>query len=319
MSIFNKICPSCAGENPVDESRCQCGFVFDASATTGSVQALEIAVQEAKVYAEYLLVRMNQAKETAEVAIAEQARSPEDSDKMSAADGANQEFMLAKTEYDEQMKIVAQLQRDAQITQDAENNKAHEAQRVKAEKLPKEKKVAMKKRAAEKKKAAVSPKKSEHKSAKAKSGTKKTSAPTPVKAKSKTNVGQASPPRPMRQKMANAANSASGQAQKKQPAAQKVIVADKKTVKTKPKAGPAKVKKQSAPAAKATPVFRAKQAAKADNAQKECPNCTAMNALNVKECKCGYGFATGAETMDGISLSDEDLALFSNLSSTGNS
>lgn len=116
MSIFSKICPRCAGDNPVDVTHCQCGFVFEASATTGSYRALEMAEQEAQVYAEYLQARMTQAKATAEVAINDQARSPGDASKIAAAKSANDEYHEAKTEYDEQMKLVLELRQEAENT-----------------------------------------------------------------------------------------------------------------------------------------------------------------------------------------------------------
>jgi hypothetical protein len=314
VSIFNKICPRCAGENAVSDSRCQCGFVFDSAATTGSFQATEIALQEAEVYAEYLQVRMLQAKESAEVAIADQARSPEDGTKSSVAAEANAEFQAAKSEYDEQMKVVVQLRGESRATQDAETHRAQQAawakaaERAKTEKAKKAAEAEKAKKAAEAEKAkkaaeaekakkaaeAEKAKKAAEAEKAKKAAIAKKSASTksakPVAAKtipaqtSSANVGQSTPTPAMKQKMASAADVAASRTHQQKSA---VIVAAK----------PVRTNKPVAPVKPVIPT------------EKECPNCTASVALSVKECKCGYSFAQGAEKMDGIGLSEEDRAL----------
>lgn len=310
MSIFSKICPRCAGENPLPESRCQCGFVFDASATTGSFKALEMVVQETEVYAEYLHVRMKQAMETAEVAIAERARAPGDPAKSRAADAANEEYLAAKSEYEQQMKMVAQARREALLIREKESLAAGQAQGVQAETRVKTKKQALTRNqdAISRQKTAKRPTKTGSASTATKTATSR-----PVIPVSKQDIGQASPPSAMRQKMANAANSTSERVRKAQSTIGREIAAANRAPQVKPAATAAPNTEYPAVAASkaATPQFAAKQAAKAQTVHKECPNCTAVVALEADECKCGFGFASGAQKMDGISLSEEDRALFS--------
>ena len=287
MSIFSKICPRCAGENPLPESRCQCGFVFDASATTGSFKALELVVQETEVYAEYLHVRMKQAMGVAEVAIAERARAPGDPAKSRAADAANEEYLAAKAEYEQQMKMVAQVRRDALLMREKESKTARQAQAVQAEIRAKTEKQALIRRQAANSKQKTAKRLTKPGSA----TTRKAASSRPMMAVSKQDIGQASPPPAMRQKMANAANRAP-----------QVISAA---------AAPNTENPVVATSKAATPQFVAKQAAKAQAVHKECPNCTATVALEADKCKCGFGFASGAQKMEGISLSEEDRALFS--------
>ena len=303
MSIFNKICPRCAGENPVTGNRCQCGFVFDASANTGSFEALEIDVQEAEVYAEYLQVRMHQAKEIAEVAIAEQARSPKDTTKSSIAAEANAEFNAAKTEYDEQMVLVAQLRRESRATKDAETSKAQAAARANAEQIAKAKKL----QPAASSVKAKNTGKGKPNNAAAKAIKPAQSAPADAKpvAVSKPAGGQASPPPAMRKKMADTANSAA-QRSRAQQAVQKPVSVQAK------KASPApRVEKPNRPqlSPKSAGNNHQKPSPQLTANEKECPNCTAVVPMNTQECKCGFGFAQGAEKMEGIGLSEADRAL----------
>jgi hypothetical protein len=299
VSIFSKICPRCAGENPVSGSRCQCGFVFDGSATTGSIEALDIALQETEVYAEYLQVRMLQAKEIAEVAIAEQARSPDDAAKSSAAAEANTEFKAAKKEYDEQMALVAQLRRESLVSRDAETHKAQAAAWAKAAQLASAKKL-------EQKNVAVAPKKTPASSAKpaATKVTKtagSTPAPTRPVAAIKPATNQSAPSPAMRQKMADAANCAA-QRSRAQQAAQKPVAVQPKNTASAPMAAK---KAPPRPAVTTQP----KTLPRLNANEKECPNCTAVVPAKTQECKCGFGFAQGAEKMDGVGLSEEDRAL----------
>jgi hypothetical protein len=310
VSIFSKICPRCAGENPLPESRCQCGFVFDASATTGSYKALEMVVQETEVYAEYLHVRMKQAMETAEVAIAERARAPGDPAKSRAADAANEEYLAAKAEYGQQMKMVAQARRDAMLMREKEPKAARQAQGVQAERRAKTKKQALTRNQAAISKQKMTKRPTKNGSA---TTTRKTATSRPVMPIPKQDIGQASPPSAMRQKMAKAANSTSERVRKTKSTIGHEVVAANRVLQEKSTATAAVNTKNPpvATAKAATPQFTAKQATKAQAAHKECPNCTAMVALEVDECKCGFGFASGAQKMDGVNLSEEDRALFS--------
>jgi hypothetical protein len=292
VGIFSKICPRCAGENAVSDSRCQCGFVFDASAKTGSYQASEIALQEAEVYAEYLQVRMRQAREVAEVAIADQARSPQDAVKSSAAAEADSEYKAAKEEYDQQMKFVVQLRIESRATLHAETRKMQRAARIMAVEKAKKARAVPKPKPA-KPAAATTQVKAPVKSAPAK--------PQPARAPH-ANIGHSTPPPSMRQKLAHAGENAANRAR------QQRSVAKVTSSTTQPgKAASTTVKPDTIAARSATKTVAPAKAVKPT--EKECPHCTSLVALSVRECKCGFSFAQGAEQMDGVGLSDEDRTL----------
>ena len=280
-------------------SRCQCGFVFDGSATTGSIEALDIALQESEVYAEYLQVRMLQAKEIAEVAIAEQARSPDDAAKSSIAAEANTEFKAAKKEYDEQMALVAQLRRESLLSKDAEAHKAQAAAWAKAAQLASAKKLGQSNAAAVPAKTPASAAKPA--AAKTTKPARPAPAPTRQVAAIKPATSQSSPSPAMRQKMADLANSAA-QRSRAQQTVQKPIKAQQKNTVSAPQAAK---KAPPRPAVKTQPKTLPRLTAN----EKECPNCTAVVAMTLQECKCGFSFAQGADKMDGVGLSEEDRAL----------
>ena len=285
-------------------SRCQCGFVFDGSATTGTFEALEIDLQEAEVYAEYLQVRMLQAKEVAEVAIADEARTPGDAAKTSIAAEANAEFKASKSEYDQQMALVAQLRRDARTTQDAETSKAQAAAWSKAEQLARARRAEQK----------TPPARQISKPGKIQSGSGKHAAkparpapipPKPAASASKAAAGQPSPTPAMREKMATAANSAAQRSRQQQAAKKPAAVQAKKVDPANQVAKPAPVQ----PPRKPAPAVQSKPVPRPATNEKECPNCTALVAMKARECKCGFTFVVGASQMDGIGLSEEDRAL----------
>lgn len=292
MGIFSKICPRCAGENAVSDSRCQCGFVFDASAKTGSYQASEIALQEAEVYAEYLQVRMRQARDVAEVAIADQARSPGDAVKSSTAIEADAEYKAAKAEYDQQMKFVVQLRIESRAMLHAETRKTLQAARS----------MAVEK--AKKAKSAPEPKPTKPVSAttRVKEPVNSTPAKTQPTRAPNANIGHSTPPPSMRQKLAHAGENAANRAR------QQRSVAKVASSTTRPgKTASATVKPDTVTTRSATKTVAPAKAVKPT--EKECPHCTALVARSVRECKCGFSFAQGAEKMEGIGLSDEDRTL----------
>ena len=331
MSIFSKICPRCAGDNPVDVTHCQCGFVFDASATTGSYRALEMAEQEAQVYAEYLQARMSQAKETAEVAINDQARSPKDVDKAAAAKSANEEYHVAKAEYAEQMKLVLELRKEAEKTEALEHKeqesaweKAKERTRQKAIKVEKEAAANKKKQAQARLAAAKKAEKTRQQKLKAEAA-----ALAAADKLATRQSGQPSPPPKMKKKMASKAEAAVErvrQAQssigKEMAAATSVLDTSTRTAAT-PADHPGTPRQKStsnnssATSDKVTPIVASTKTAANPN-KKECPNCTAIVLIATKICKCGYEFPQGAELMDSIGLSDEERANLLNMFQPGN-
>ena len=310
MSIFSKICPQCAGDNPVDVSRCQCGFVFDASATTGSYRALEMAEQEALVYAEYLQARMNQEKETAEIAISDQVRFPDDSAKSATAKTANEDYLAAKAEYDEQMKLVLELRRETKrahvIEQKERENVWEKAKQRAKQKTIKTEQKALAAKQKTKKDAAIKQKKQQQAkmAAKKKAEAKhlaRHKAEIATKAAAKKlairQAGQKTPSPKMRKKMAKDAESAATRVRRTQASTQKEMAAatlDNPDTRIQAETKPAK-----------------------NPNEKDCPNCTAIVPVSAKKCKCGYGFPQGTEQMDGVGLSEEESANLLNMFQPG--
>ncbi|MFV1997762.1 MAG: hypothetical protein ACC641_07095 [Acidiferrobacterales bacterium] len=340
MSIFSKICPRCAGDNPVDVTHCQCGFVFEASATTGSYRALEMAEQEAQVYAEYLQARMKQAKATAEVAITDQAHSPGDANKIAAAKSANQEYHETRAEYDEQMKLVLELRKEAKKTRAQEQaQKKQESVWEKAKKRTKkramqaEKNSLIAKQKAEKESAAKKKKQERIKLAAAKKAQQKklqaeAAASAAAEKMAARQSGRKSPSPKIREKMASEAEAAAKRVRQAQSSIKKEMTAapsalNNETAGATKSAGKKSASQPSArrPGAKAknrvTPIEANAKTTTNPN-EKDCPNCTAMLPLSAKKCKCGYGFPQGADLMDEVGLSEEESANLLNMLHPGN-
>lgn len=318
MSIFSKICPRCAGNNQIEVTHCQCGFVFEASATTGSYRALEMAEQEAQVYAEYLEARTKQAKEAAEVAINDQAQSPGDDAKTLAVESANQELQQAQSEYKEQMILVGQLQEESAKAQALEK-KEQEAAWEKAKKRAKEKAIIAEKAAVaakekELEEAAIELQIQERaqqlvaeKEEKLRQQKLKAQAARAAIAKM---AGQTSPPPKMQEKMAHEAEAAANRVRQAASSIHKELQAATSALnaraRTTAPAVPPKV--NTAPAK----IILSK------TNKKECPNCTAVVRASTKECKCGYAFPQATELMDSLRLSEDDSASLLNMFQSDN-
>lgn len=329
MSIFSKICPRCAGDNKVDVTHCQCGFVFEASATTGSYRALEMAEQEAQVYAEYLQARVQQSKSSAEVAIADQARFPDDDAKTATAKSANAEYIEAKVEYDEQMKLVLEIRAETAKSQAVEHKKQASAweeaktrakeKAIQAEKdaivaaLEEKKEIARKLKIQKQAKIALAKQEEIIKQKKLKAKA--------ARAAIAKMAGQKTPPPKMQAKMANQAEAAAARVRQAQSSIKKEMeaaaaalstITSPESVTNRPTAPEANKEITNGSPVKVAPVL-AKKIIKSNPDEKECPNCTAAVRVKTKECKCGYVFPEGNEQMDGIGLSEEDSAKLLNL------
>ncbi len=330
MSIFSKICPRCAGDNPVDVTHCQCGFVFEASATTGSYRALEMAEQEAQVYAEYLQARMTQAKAAAEVAISDQARAPGDVGKAAAAKSANEEYHEARAEYDEQMKLVLELRKEAENTRVQEQAQKKQAsawekakKRTKQKAIEVEKEALVAKQKAEKEAAAKKKKQQQVKLAAAKKAQQKklqaeAAANAAAEKMAARQSGRKSPSPKIKEKMASEAEAAAKRVRQAQSSINQEMAAATSTLNNKTAGATNSAGKKSAPRqrkqkprakveSKITPI-EANAKPVTNSSEKDCPNCTAIVPITATKCKCGYGFPQGADLMDDIGLSDEESA-----------
>jgi hypothetical protein len=287
LSIFTKTCPRCAADNAADSLRCSCGYVFDGSTKTDSLEAIEVALQEAELYAEYLNARLHQTREAAEVAASDLKRHPQDATRQRQAEESRAEYKITKTEYKLQLDQIATLKAEAEIRQRKEaaatQKNAWEAARKKAAA-----------RAAKAKLAAAAPRKPEKKAARGKS-------PNPVR-----------PPSALREKLARKAQKVFRREKPvakpvtPAPAAKPIPVAS--APRPMPKAQPAAKPVQSA---KPSPRFREKQAAKVSKPRlntMECPHCTTIVPMGTETCRCGYSFSRKRESMPGIGLTSEEQA-----------
>jgi len=88
LSIFTKDCPQCAETNAAYVVRCQCGFAFAADDGGESQTEEELALEEEKLYQEYLAARARQAGGTAAYATKSATAEPTDQAKIKAAEQA---------------------------------------------------------------------------------------------------------------------------------------------------------------------------------------------------------------------------------------
>ena len=104
MSIFTKDCPQCAETNAAYAVRCKCGFSFNADDGAESQTEEEIALEEEKLYQEYLAARARQTTGTANDATKLAAAQPANQGKLNeaeqakaAAEGAQAELKVQTT------------------------------------------------------------------------------------------------------------------------------------------------------------------------------------------------------------------------------
>jgi hypothetical protein len=88
LSIFTKDCPQCAETNAAYAVRCKCGFSFGADDGAESQTEEEIALEEEKLYQEYLAARARQASGTADDATKLAAAQPANQAKLNEAEQA---------------------------------------------------------------------------------------------------------------------------------------------------------------------------------------------------------------------------------------
>ncbi len=99
MSIFTKDCPQCAETNAAYAVRCRCGFAFSTDAADPEAQTeADIALEEEKLYQEYLAARAKQANSTANDTVRLVAAQPADQAKLKDAEDAKAVAERAQTE-----------------------------------------------------------------------------------------------------------------------------------------------------------------------------------------------------------------------------
>lgn len=84
ISIFLKVCPACAAQVPTASVQCNCGQVFESTAT-GNLSPQELALRDEELYENYLLARAEQAQQAARSTQRAHLDDPENGDKAAEA------------------------------------------------------------------------------------------------------------------------------------------------------------------------------------------------------------------------------------------
>jgi hypothetical protein len=275
-SIFQKPCPACASSVSVGAERCHCGHVFESSAKGQSPQ--EAALRDEELYEAYLTARAQQARQAAHVAEQAQTETPDDTERVSAAELASE--VANSIEAD----LVAQHAKISALRQALPAAPPQPVtQFVMPEIAPLDQPVAISI-------AAVHPTQS---------------APvSPAKAASTT---------PAVWHTATTAQKAAGvlAALKSAKAREAVARAHQAMAVTPQPAATANTAARSVP----PQTFRQDQASRADKIMearktpdaKDCPNCTASVPLNTTRCHCGFAFVSGSSDLPSLTLCTGDF------------
>ncbi len=329
-SIFQKVCPGCMANVPLDASDCSCGHQFDHDNTDSNLSSEEIRLRAEELYESYLAARAEQSTNAVKAIQAEFARDPANQDKSDRVAAAIQEMQAAETALAAQSARIAEMRKTLPPPRQVTSPKPAP--------LP----LIPKKRAAAPKTAVTA---------------------TPVRAARKPampviNVVNANPVRAKR-----AAKTAAHviqskpvvQAKPKKPEVRQLPAPAQAPVAKKPDIVTAPIQTptpnhafRQAQAARAEKILRAAQATKPAKPveknlapvmppvaqpkappmvpaqgktaprmyglnKKECPNCTASVASDANRCRCGYEFSTSEQLIPSLSMSDEERAEFAKL------
>lgn len=309
LSIFQKLCPSCASCLPVGVARCDCGHLFEADGS-GGASADDISLRDEELYENYLVARATQAQEAARVAQDALTEDPDNPEKMSAAELAREVAQSILSDLVEQRVKVAALRATVPIIA------APRAPTPPIEKLglaaSSQPIVAS---------LTVSPVQV--------TATQK-SAPTPAALSPKlpaTPPPKVSLPPVTVPRKAVAALEALKHAKARELVDHAQSTAPAATAIPEPKIAsdrPADAPTVTTPTVTNIPpaTFRAEQAAKADKVMdthktavtqgKECPNCTASVPTSTTRCRCGFVFASGGNDLPTLTLCTGDFTALRN-------
>ncbi|MEJ2107888.1 MAG: hypothetical protein P8X48_11295 [Acidiferrobacteraceae bacterium] len=305
--------------------------MFDGSNKTDSLEAIEVALQEAELYADYLKARLHQTREAADVAAEDLKRNPDDANTQRLAEETRREYRITRTEYKLQLEQISTLKAEVETRQKEEAAAA--AQRDAWELARKKAEARETKAKAEAQKArAIETKKREAAKAKAEAEAQKARAIETKKREAAKATDPARPRSSMREKLARkaqklfqrgrAATSEVAREPTPVPSTPRPVAKDQSSTRPAAKVQSAAASRPAAnkPAApkpvhttKPSPRFREKQAAKAKVANPrpntmECPHCTKVLPIGTETCRCGYSFSRTRESMPGIGLTNEEQA-----------
>ena len=306
LSIFQKLCPSCASSVPVSSARCDCGHTFEALDGSSRTSAEEAALRDEELYENYLIARATQAQEAAHAAQDALTEDPDSPEKISAAELAREVARSIQSDLAEQRLKVEALRAAVRTVTPAAPTPPE---------APVANRPAVATPATRPSQTALSAK---HKAA-----------PVPLPAKPATTQPAALPLPVTVSRQAVAALEAIKKAK-----AREMVARPKKTspaVRETPVSTPKPVNNQepTRPVDVPTvtnvppPTFRAEQAAKAEKVMgahnptaavqgKECPNCTASVPTTTTRCRCGFAFASSGDDMPTLTLCTGDFTALRN-------
>lgn len=311
LSIFQKLCPSCASSLPVGAARCDCGHEFESDGP-GSTSAEEASLRDEELYENYLVARAAQAQEAASAAQDAVADDPGSQEKNSAAELAREVARSIQSDLAEQRRKVEALRATIRTVTPA----APAAPKVSAQKTVIPSAVAT----SEARPPARAPR-----------ATPKTTPASVTPPPRRTVAARPSAipaPTATVPRMAMTALEAIKQAKARAVAR---LQKNLPTVGEQPAPAPGTVTSQEpmrpveAPMVTNVPppTFRAEQAARADKVMgtqspetvaqnKDCPNCTASVPTTTTRCRCGFVFATGGNDLPTLTLCTGDFTALRN-------
>jgi ribosomal protein L40E len=291
LSIFQKVCPSCAAHIAVDAANCACGHEFEAMGGNNSASADEQALRDEELYENYLAARAGQAAEAARAAAEWLAAEPGNSDRANAAQLAQEVASSLEADLNEQRAKISAMRR---------------ALGPRLMSTPPAKPAAVAAPKPAKQQAAAKP-----------------AAPAQPAAKPHVSAAQATPkpaPAPAKPAPSPAPAVSAGATLPSMSSPYKATAALEAIKRAKAQEA---VAATPAPTVTATPPdsFRAEQAARASRAiaeqakpvnSKDCPNCTAAVPLATTRCRCGYTFVSGTNDLPTLTLCTGDFTALRN-------
>lgn len=293
LSIFQKVCPSCAAHIAVEAVNCACGHEFEAADGGNPASADEQALRDEELYENYLAARAGQAAEAARAAAEWLTEEPGNSDRANAAQLAQEVASSLEADLNEQRAKINAMRRVL-------------GPRLMATPPVKPATVT----------AAPQP---------VKPAAAKPAAPAKAATKPQASTPSATPkPAPMPVKAAPApvatvqAPAAAAPALPPMSSSYKAAAALDAIKRAKAQEAAA-----TAPTVTTTPPdsFRAEQAARASRAiaeqpkpvnSKDCPNCTAAVPLATTRCRCGYTFVSATNNLPTLTLCTGDFTALRN-------
>jgi ATPase subunit of ABC transporter with duplicated ATPase domains len=110
LSIFEKLCPSCASRISASAETCDCGHVFESANGSGK-SSQETALRDEELYENYLAARADQANEAARAAHEAYHTQPDDADRAAAAELAREVAASIASDLAQQRAKVAALRK----------------------------------------------------------------------------------------------------------------------------------------------------------------------------------------------------------------